>query len=237
MRVLVPPGPDVDDLWPLYALPERPHVRAGFVVSVDGAVAVEGTSRPLSGDADRAALRTLRAVSDVVLVGAGTARREDYGPVPLPEDLRRRRLDEGRQERPALAVVTRTLDLDPAGRLLADPERPVLVLAPHGVEPPRPLPAAADVVRCGDGEVDLGAALRALHDRGLVRVHCEGGPQLLAGLLAADLVDELCLTTSPLLVGAGPPLLPQRLESPLRARLAGLVEADGVLLARWSLRS
>ncbi len=193
-------------------------------------MAVGGSSRPLSTPADRAALRTLRAVADVVLVGAGTARSEDYGRVPLPEDLRRRRRDEGRPERPVLAVVTRSFGLEPASRLLSDPEQPVVVLAPEQAEAPRELPEHVDVVRAEGGAALVGA----LQERGLLRVLCEGGPQLLTTLLADDVVDELCLTTSPVLAGPGPALLAGAASS--RLRLLSLVEADGTLLTRWSLR-
>lgn len=236
MRVLLPEPAEVDDLWSVYALPAQPHVRAGFVASVDGAVVVDGSSRPLSSGPDRLALRTLRATADVVLVGAGTARDEDYGPVPVREQLRAHRRAAGMAERPRLAVVTRTLDLDPGARLLSDPSEPVLLLAPRSAEPPRPLPAHAEVVRCGDDDVDLAAALDELRARGLLRVLCEGGPSLLQRMVEADLVDELCLTVAPTLVGAAPGLLPAALAAPRPVHLAGLVEHDGVLLARWSLR-
>lgn len=237
MRRLLPaPSVELDDLWPLYALPSAPHLRVGFVTSLDGAVVLDGSSRALSSPADRVALRTLRAVGDVVLVGAGTARQEDYGPVPLPADLRQRRADEGRPERPAVAVATRSMRLDPAARLLSDPQHRVLLLAPERAVAPAGLPGHVEVVRAGRDELDLAGALAALHERGLPRVLCEGGPTLLQGLAGAGLVDELCLTTSGLLVGGAPGLLPAPLPGPLAARLVSLVEADGALLARWSLR-
>ena len=89
----------------------------------------------------------------------------------------------------------------------------------------------ADNVRLVSGPLpDIIDGIRA---EGHDRILCEGGPVLLAGLLEADLVDELCLTTTPLLVGGpgkrfvdGPPL-----DVPLT--LSSLVEADGTLLARW----
>jgi riboflavin biosynthesis pyrimidine reductase len=235
VRRLLPHGPaEVEDLWPVYALPRAPHVRAGFVASVDGAVVVDGSSRPLSGPADREVFRTLRATSDVVLVGAGTARSEDYGPVRLPEPLRRRRLEAGMPERPALAVVSRSLRLEAAHRLLEDAGAPLLLLTTSGAAVPDGLPPHAEVVRCGDDDVDPVQALAALRGRGLDRVLCEGGPQLLHALLAADLVDELCLTTSPVLVGGAQGLVPAEVRA--RLRLLSLLEHDGELLARWSLR-
>ena len=74
---------------------------------------------------------------------------------------------------------------------------------------------------------------RQLHDRGLAHLLSEGGPTLLAGLLAADLVDELDATVVPRLVGGdgprivdGPPV-----DVPLSLHL--LLEEDGTLLGRW----
>jgi len=231
MRRLFPlPATDIEDLYDLYELPDTPHLRAGFVQSVDGAIAVDGSSKPLSGPADRQALRTLRAVADVVLVGAGTARAEDYGPLPLPAELCQRRRAAGRSELPVLAVATRDAEtLDPGSRLFSNDSATVLVLAGAGGGA---LPDNVDVVVIDPN--DAGSLIRALHDRGLHRVLCEGGPQLFAQLLAADLVDELCLTWSPQLVG-GPGLLPVAPSATRPLALTGLVEDEGVLLTRWSV--
>jgi len=238
MRQLLPPGGELDDggLVDLYALPPGPHVRAGLAVSVDGAVAVDGRSGGLSSPADKVVFPVLRAVSDVVLVGAGTARAEGYGPVRLPEHLRGVRARQGRTPRPAIAVVTASGRLDPRSRLFEDPEQRVLVLLPRSHLGRQQLPAHVEQVAAGRSAVDPGRILSELAERGLHNVLCEGGPHLLGTLLGADLVDELCLTLSPLLVGDGPRLLPAALPSPRATRLTSLVESDGVLLSRWSLR-
>lgn len=235
MRRLLPgPVVEVDDLWDCYALPATPHLRAGFVHSVDGAVTVDGTSSPLSGTVDRKVFRVLRAVCDVVLVGAGTARTEDYGPVRLPEALQNRRASEGRDPRPALAVVTGSGQLDPDSRLLRDRSQPVVVVTTRSTDTSA-LPAHVQVVVAGDDEVDLPQALAALRSLGQQRILCEGGPQLLQRLLAEDAVDQLCLTVSPLLVGGAPGLLPAGLSSSRSVTLTGLLEQDGVLLTTWDL--
>ncbi len=235
MRRLLPlPATEVEDLWDLYDLPEAAHLRAGFVQSLDGVISVDGSSRPLSSPPDRAALRTLRAVADVVLVGAGTARREDYGPIPLPADLRLRRTRSGRPERPALAVVTRDAGrLNPGARLFQDPTARVLVITATAA--PDHLPAHVELVLLPGPELDPTSAVEALREQCGPRVLCEGGPHLLAQLLEADAVDELCVTIAPHLVGAGPGLLPSTLAHPLALTLASLVELDGVLLSRWAL--
>jgi riboflavin biosynthesis pyrimidine reductase len=225
-----------DDLFDMYAGSRPDQVRAGMVSSLDGAVAVRGRSGGLGSPGDHRVFSVLRAIADVVLVGAGTARTERYGPVVLPAELQRRRDCSGRTARPALAVVTASMALDVGSRLFEDPQQRVLVLAPAGRSRTRDLPAHVELVGVGEVEVDPVRVVGELAARGLSRVLCEGGPRLLATLLAADVVDELCLTTSPQLVGGSPGLLPVALPDPRRARLRSLVEDDGVLLSRWSLR-
>lgn len=235
MRRLLPgPVADVDDLWNAYALPAAQHLRAGFVQSVDGAVIVNGRSAPLSGPVDRQVFRVLRAVCDVVLVGAGTVRAENYGPVDLPEPMRDRRTSEGRAARPTLAVVTRTGEVDPNSRLFSDPTQQVVVVTTRSADT-RALPSHVQVIVAGDDDVDLPQGLAALRALGYQRVLCEGGPQLLQQLLADDAVDQLCLTMSPLLIGGAPGLLPTTLAGSRPMRLTTLLEQEGVLLTTWDL--
>ncbi len=213
------------------------HVRVDFVASLDGAVEVGRHSRPLSGPADRAVFFAMRAVADVVVVGAGTVRAEEYGPIRLDEDRRRRRAARGQSPLPALAIVSDRAELEPTARVFAGEER-TLVLTTASAAAARPdLAGVAEVVVCGETRVDLRLALDELARRGLRRVLCEGGPALLGSLLAVDAVDELCLTLSPVLVGA--PHLRLAGEEPLaggpvRLRLTGVVEADGVLMTRYA---
>ena len=87
-----------------------------------------------------------------------------------------------------------------------------------------------------DDRVDPRLAVAALAERGLQRLLCEGGPSLLGQLLAADLLDELCLTVSPTLAGAGPQLFPDPLDELAQLDLAGLLEDDGFLFHRYLVR-
>lgn len=170
----------------------RPWLVLNMVASLDGATAVDGVSGALGGAADRVVFHALRGVADVVLVAAGTARAEGYGPPKARPDGR---------PGARLAVVTRSGDLDPAARMF-DGGSP-LVLTCEACPPDRreALAAVAEVVVVGQDDVDLAAALAALGDRGASVVLCEGGPTLNGQLVAADLVDEWCLTLAPLLAG------------------------------------
>jgi riboflavin biosynthesis pyrimidine reductase len=216
----------------------RPCLRVNFVTSLDGAVVVDGRSEGLSSPADKHVFGLLRHLSDAVMVGAGTLRQERYGPARSPEPARQRRLARGLAEHPTLVIVSGTLDLDPAQRAFTEaPVRPV-VLTHAGAPPGRraALAAVADVVAVGAGPVDLRAGLAYLHSRGLTQVLCEGGPRLFDSLLVEDLVDELCLTISPLLVGGGPDriVVGPGGGAPRPLRPVHLLEADGMLLTRYA---
>lgn len=193
-----------DELLALY--PRRDGVRASFVTSVDGAVSVDGRSAGLSGDADRRVFRLLRMVCDAVLVGAGTVRDEDYRPLTLDESRRAWRTGSGLAAYPRLVVVSASLDLDPGHRALAAaPVRPVIVTSARVDTAAHPLAEVADLLPMGtpSGALDLPRALAALAGMGLPGLLCEGGPRLFGALTGADLVDELCLTLTPLLAGPG----------------------------------
>lgn len=218
-------------------VPAGVHVRANMVSSVDGAAAgADGQSGSINGSADWRVFRVLRALADVVLIGAGTARAEGYTALSVPDDLRAARAALGRPDALELAVVT-TGDLPDA---LLDGDRPPLVLT-TGANPQLSALRArigADrvIVTADSGHVDARAAVAALADRGLTHVLAEGGPGLLAQLVDADVVDELCLTWSPQLVG-GPvgriTNLPSWFAPPRALRPLHLLHADGVLLGRW----
>jgi riboflavin biosynthesis pyrimidine reductase len=243
-------GPDPLDpvaLEAAYAAPAS-WVRANFVVALDGAVEVGGVSGPLGGPADREIFATLRALADVVLVGAGTARAEDYGPAWLAPPRRDRRLARGQTALPVVAVATASADLDVTSRLFTQrredqpaPPRPI-VLTVESAPPDRlrALGEVAEVVVCGGDRVDPAAALAALGSRGLSGVLCEGGPGLLADLVAAGLLDELCLTHAPVLGGpgrrtlSGPGSAPG--GPPTGFALTGLLTDAGVLFTRWARR-
>lgn len=184
---------DEVDLATAYAVPEARHVRVNFVSSADGAVTVAGKSGALGNDADRELFQLLRSLADVVLVGAGTVRAENYGGA---------RSHNGTAP-PPIAVVTKSLTLQPTARIFTDTVvRPIVVTCGKAPADRRTaLADVADVVVAGDDDVDLQAALDALADRGLNKVLCEGGPRLFGALAQGGLVDELCLTLAPVLAG------------------------------------
>nr|WP_196791890.1 pyrimidine reductase family protein [Motilibacter deserti] len=229
-------GLDIDALFAAYACPDGPWLRANMVASLDGAASTDGRSGGLSGPADKRVFRVLRALADVVLVGAGTARAEGYAAVQPHETYPERRVAAGRPPTAAIAVVTRALDLDLTSALFAGPARTVvLTCAAAGADRIAAARRVADVDVVGEQTVDVPAAVNALRRRGFASVLCEGGPSLLRDVAAAGLLDELCLTVSPQLRGggAGRLLVGPGLEPPARLSLASLLEEDGELFLRY----
>ena len=186
-----------------------------FVTSIDGAVTVDGKSAGLGGPGDKQIFDVLRMVCDALVVAAGTVRAENYDALRLdapaagvahgpradrvPADGGRLRFA-GRSTRTRRSSRTRRSGRSWSPTPARTPGRRAAIAE------------VADVVAVGDGEVDLAAALAELRDRGATQVLCEGGPHLVGAMTAADVVDEICLTVSPLLAGgdagrmaAGPP--------------------------------
>jgi riboflavin-specific deaminase-like protein len=246
MRMLWPdPGADVEPAE-VYAADERPlpgvrpWVLTNMIATVDGAAAdPTGRSGGLGGQADKQVFAAIRAVADVIVAGSATVIAEDYGPVRLTPELREARRQRGQAEVPRLAVVTASLRIDPDRRLFrdSDGERPI-VLTTASADPGRrrALSAVAEVLEVGDDLVDWARALTALRDRAGARVVLsEGGPSTNGQLVAADVVDEVCLTMAPALIGGPAPRItgggPGSRLRPLRT--ARILTEDGYLFLRY----
>ncbi|MEV5780989.1 pyrimidine reductase family protein [Streptomyces sp. NPDC048448] len=234
------------ELAEVYAYPDArtdgvrtPWLRANMVSTLDGAAQHEGKSQGISSAADMRIFGVLRALADVVLVGAETVRQEGYRPARARAEFAASREASGQGPAPAIAVVTAGLDLDFSLPLFTSPLVPTLVLTGAAAAPDRVAAAeksGAEVVFAGEGTgVDPARAVRVLADRGLTRLLTEGGPRLLGQLVAAGVLDELCLTMSPTLTAGGA----QRIaggpstEVPKRFELASLLEEAGFLFTRY----
>jgi riboflavin biosynthesis pyrimidine reductase len=207
-----------------------------MVAGLDGTAAVGGRVAALSTAPDQELFRRMRQIADVVLVGAETVRREGYGPVRLSDEAREQRLRAGRPQVPPVAVVSRSLDLDWTAKVFVDApdDARTHVITCAAADPVRRARAeeVATVVVAGDERVEPAAALQALAGIGHRVVLCEGGPTWLGELVAADRLDELCLSVSPV-IGGDP--LPVSVTPP-GAGLAtfelkgAMVEADTLFL-------
>jgi riboflavin biosynthesis pyrimidine reductase len=187
----------------------RPWILVNMITSFDGAVAIDERSGGLGGPADRRVFAILRGLADLVLVGAGTARAERYGP-PARAGQR-------------IAVVTRSADLDWSSPLFASGAGLVITTEDAPAVP-------VDSVRAGHGSVDLIAALGQLSADVVL---CEGGPSLNGDLVTDGAVDEWCMTLSPVLVGGSAGRAARsRVAHPLGFEVVHVLEEDGFLFVR-----
>jgi riboflavin biosynthesis pyrimidine reductase len=181
-----------------YEAPRETWVRANMVISQDGHfVGPNNTSRDLTGPADLKLLLLLRALSDVVLVGANTARQENYRQPRLRPEFEFL----GRKA-PRLAVVSESLKFDLTTDLFHGGNERTIIINIGSTEPSLELAQIAQVVSIAKN-ANLGTAIISeLTQLGMNTVTCEGGATLLTSLLHADAVDEYDLTTSPVQVGS-----------------------------------
>jgi riboflavin biosynthesis pyrimidine reductase len=234
MRQLFPEAGGDVDLAALYGSPAG--VRLNMISSADGAATVGSKSGGLGGPADKAVFAALRGLCDLVLVAAGTVRAEGYGPARIPPEVREARQARGQAPVPPIAVISRSADLDYGSKFFTEAEVPPIVITGEAgrvkVEAAAP---KAEVLVAGDEGVDLARALAALPERGLRSVLAEGGPSLNGQLLAAGLVDELCLTLAPRLVGgdARRIVTGSALQAGAPWTLASILEDDGYLFLRY----
>jgi len=245
VRRLYPSYDEDVDLVTSYAYPEMPFggrwVRANMITTVDGAATdTHGSSRGLASTADRRLLVALRGMSDVILAGATTVRREAYKRSRPREEVVQWRRSHGLSSAPRLAVVSASLDFDYRSELFQADDGPIPIVVTTEDAPSLRLATVRELVEvivAGTDRVDLGLALAALAERGLMRILCEGGPTLLGQLADAWLIDELCVTVAPTLAGRpnASSILrwprPQHGVVPLR--LTDVFEDGGYLFTRY----
>lgn len=234
------------DVAAAYAYPPlpgegRPWVRANMIASADGAATLEGRSGGLGGEGDRRLFVLLRGLCDAVVVGAGTVRAEGYG--PARPDASWEPLRAGRPATPAVVIVSQRLDLDFDAPVFTEAasDAPTIVVTSATADPARLRTARerAEVVVAGRDGVDFFTAFTELAARGCSRLLCEGGPQLLAQIAAAGMLDELCLTLSPLLTAGNSPRVmdgPPLPEAHTKMRLVHALvdsEDEGFLYLRY----
>jgi diaminohydroxyphosphoribosylaminopyrimidine deaminase/5-amino-6-(5-phosphoribosylamino)uracil reductase len=177
---------------------KRPQVILKLAVSADGMIGRKGIAQfPVTGARARAQSHILRAESDAILIGLGTALADD------PELTCRLPGMEGRS--PLRIVLDRQLGLPLASKLVAGIERghPLLVVGEPGAGPAHKQALQAAGAEVLPFEGGLEALLDTLGARGLSSVIVEGGATVARHFLDQDLVDRIMLFSSPVVVGEG----------------------------------
>ncbi|HEV7949889.1 MAG TPA: dihydrofolate reductase family protein [Glaciihabitans sp.] len=220
---------DRDLVAELYRPPRPDWVRLNLIGSISGSAAgTDGTSETLTNPTDRLILRSIRNLADVVVVGAASVRAEGYfvprfaalAVVTGSGDLSGHRIttETSSGSRGPLLVVTCAGSVDTVRRTLGDTPATILVVTDVAQRL-----AASDIL----------AALRAAGYRSVV---CEGGPTLAAQFVDSGLVDEICLTTTPMVNGGALPLFGGSSFTERRLSLTQLLaDEQDCLYARWAV--
>jgi diaminohydroxyphosphoribosylaminopyrimidine deaminase/5-amino-6-(5-phosphoribosylamino)uracil reductase len=192
----------------------RPHVLLKLAVSADGKVAgAEGRRVAITGNAVRDRVHLMRARSDAIMVGIGTALADD--PVLTC------RLPGMAEMSPVRVVLDTRLRLPINSRLVQTVRQtPLWIFANAQPESEAALRAhGAEVIEVDDKD-GLKTVLQALGSRGITRLMVEGGPTVASALIEADLVDEAVFFHSPTVIGeAGVPALAARADQLLKQHL------------------
>jgi len=199
-----------------YAVESDDYVRLNMITTITGATSGEdGTSETITSRTDRYVLGAVRRAADVVVVGAQTVRAEGY---LLPKSAR-------------LAIVTNSGDLGEDGLRTEGREGrpPAIVLCPAdraddvrtalAGQPVEVRPVDAEGGRLAPRDI-----VSALQAEGLRRIVCEGGPGLATQFVEAGIVDEICVTVSPVLEPVRHPFLD--LTDRVSSTVAGMLVDD-----------
>ena len=239
-------GPSSGDLTPdevadAYPWPaDAQWVRAMMVTTLDGAAAgPDGLSGSISSSVDRDVFDAVRRFADVVLVGGGTFRAEGYGPMTAKEGDAERRQEAGQSAAPTLAIVSGSLNLDwDSPTFTESTHRPIVFTGPMADHPADSntlarAEATCEIIAASEPHVPPSFIVDQLTQRGLRHIVCEGGPSLLEGMVAADLLDEADITLSPVFAGTAQTPRTDALEEVSGFDLAHVLTAEGFLMNRY----
>ncbi|MGW7671946.1 dihydrofolate reductase family protein [Streptomyces sp. NPDC054775] len=220
-----------------YAVPEGLWMRANMIGSLDGASSVAGRSGGLGNHADEALFAITRALADVIVVGAQTARSEFYSPAEPHPYLADARVALGRPAAATMAVISARLDISPA--LLEQPAVPgsdtlVITTRSASADARRRVEAhGIEVIEAGKNVVNPSQMVEIIKGKGFESVLLEGGPNLLGQFHSARILNEICLTISPRIVGGDSSRILLADEDVRNLRLVSLLEDEGFLFTRY----
>ncbi|WP_080794678.1 pyrimidine reductase family protein [Corynebacterium pacaense] len=191
------PKPDLAELLGPLPDPVVAELRALVVSTITGSATIDATSGDLGNALDSALLVHLRGWCDVVLVGSGTVRAENYGGVRIDPARRASRVRDGQAEVPPIAVLSSHLHMDTGSRLFTDTAVPPIVLTGNAGATARASLEHAGARVHLIPDLSIKAAVSHLRDMGFKRILCEGGPSVFAQLIEADLIDVWHHTIDP----------------------------------------
>lgn len=189
----------------------RPHTTAILAMTADGKIAdFQGTAARFGSVHDRAHLEQQISLVDGVLFGAATLR--SYGTTMTVSNpvLLQEREQRSQPAQPVQIVVSASGNLDPQWRFFQQPIPRWLLTVPSGAEPWHSRSEFERLLvvhgtKENRSTIDWSATFTQLRELNLNKLAVLGGGELVASLLAEDLIDELWLTVCPLIFGGNAP--------------------------------
>jgi 2,5-diamino-6-(ribosylamino)-4(3H)-pyrimidinone 5'-phosphate reductase len=182
----------------------RPHIIVNVAMSADGKLSTrERRQVKISGVQDFNRVDRLKAGSDAVMVGIGTVLADDPSLTVKAEECRNNRLKRGVDEHPIRIVVDSRARIPPGASILRKGSGKRVVAVARKADPKKveQLKKLATVIIAGEDDVDLPHLMEELGTMGIQRVMVEGGGTLIAGLIAAGLVDEIYTYIGNIIIG------------------------------------
>ncbi|WP_227501500.1 RibD family protein [Synechocystis sp. PCC 7509] len=183
----------------------RPHTTVVLAMSADGKIADQGRSPArFASPADKDHLEEQIAAVDGVLFGAGTLRAYGSTIRVLKPQLIQQRYQKLLPPQPVQIVVSASGNIDRQLSFFRQPVPRYLLTTSHGAKPWQNKTEFDQVIVCQastKSKINWINALEILSAMGLKRLAVLGGGEIVAAMLAADLIDELWLTICPLLLG------------------------------------
>ena len=227
-----------------YFFPDRRWCRFNLISSADGAATIRGQSAGLGSQSDQRLLQVLRWNADVLLIGSGTVMAEGYVGSLISEAGQQWRAERGLSPHPQIAVLTTSANfVHEADEFFQKaPVKPHIFTTTQAEPEALELLADRAIVHQGQTpQLSPHKILSTLENDGMRAIHSEGGPSIFARFVAADVVDQHCLTLSPLLVGSGPRRIADAGDHPFThgprpLTLDSIFQADDMLFMSYRRR-
>jgi 5-amino-6-(5-phosphoribosylamino)uracil reductase len=184
--------------------PSRPQTTVVLAMTADGKIADAKRSHPLFGsEHDRIHLEKQVAAADGVMFGAATLRAGGTAMRVTNPELIQQQQDAGKPTQPIQILCTRTGNIDPNLPFFRQPVPRWLVTTAKGASNWQGKSEFDKIIvfETDDGEIDWLKTFAEFQKLGLNNLAVLGGGELIASLIAVDLIDDLWLTLCPLVLG------------------------------------
>ncbi len=218
----------------------RPFVFINSAMSLDGKISNDRKERiKISSEEDFDIVDKLRAKSDAIMVGIGTVLSDNPSLTVKSEDLRRKRLEEGKDANPLRIVVDSKARTPINSKILSkDAKTIVAVTETADMARVEKLRYKAEIVVFGRDRVDLKKLLEYLYDIGVRKLMVEGGSEINYSLIKSGLVDEIRVFYSGIIIGGklAPSLVSGiSFDKPIKAKLKSYEKLGNGIAVTWEI--